>query len=250
MNQKLRILLVDDDRRIVSTLADILALPGYVTTGTFSAEEAIEKVKQVSFDCVLTDIKMPGMNGVELFQELHKHQPGLPVIFMTAYAADDLIRQGMEWGAVGVMNKPLDIHQLLGFLAALDNEHVVTVVDDDPAFCGTLADILERRGYHVAKVTDPHMDIDKMIESAQIVLLDMKLNEVSGYDVLKKIRVRHQELPVLLVTGFRQEMTAAIQKALELNVFTCLYKPLVIPELLQKLAEIQSARLKVLLKKG
>ena len=89
-----------------------------------------------------------------------------------------------------------------------------------------------------------------MIESAQIVLLDMKLNEVSGYDVLKKIRVRHQELPVLLVTGFRQEMTAAIQKALELNVFTCLYKPLVIPELLQKLAEIQSARLKVLLKKG
>jgi len=250
MNQKLRILIVDDDRRIVSTLADILALPGYVTSGTFSAEDAIEQVKRVSFDCVLTDIKMSGMNGVKLCQEVHKHQPGLPVIFMTAYADDELIRQGLECGVVGVMNKPLDIHQLLGFLAALDNEHVVTVVDDDPAFCETLVEILQRRGFHATKVTDPYMNIDKMVEAAQIVLLDLKLKDVSGYDVLKEIRVLHPDLPVLLVTGYRQEMASVIEKALELNVFTCLYKPLVIPELLQKLAEIQSARLKKLLKKG
>lgn len=248
MIQKLRILIVDDDRRMTSTLADILALQGYEITEAFSAAEAIEKVAQVSFDCVLTDIKMPGMNGVELFQELHKHQPGLPVMFMTAYAADELIHQGLESGAVGVLSKPLDIQQLLEFLAALDQEHIITVVDDDPAFCETLAEILERRGFRVAKVADPHLDIDKMILDTQIVLLDMKLNHVGGYELLKEICLHHPDLPVLLVTGYRQEMAVAIQKALELNAYACLYKPLVIPELLQKLAEIQSARLKELLK--
>jgi CheY-like chemotaxis protein len=249
MNQKLRILIVDDDRRMTSTLADILALQGYEITQAYSAPAAIEKVKQVSFDCVLTDIRMPGMDGVELFQELRKHQPGLPVVFMTAYAAEDIIRQGLESGAVGVLNKPVDIHQLLGFLAALDQEHIVTVVDDDPAFCQTLADILERRGFRVAKIIDPHMEVEKMIADAQIVLLDMKLNSISGYDLLREIRLRHANLPVLLVTGYRQEMSAAIEKALQFNTFACLYKPLVIPDLLQKLAEIRSARMKEFLKK-
>jgi two-component system response regulator HydG len=248
MIQKLRILIVDDDRRMTNTLADILSLQNYDTTEAISGEEAIEKASQVSFDCVLTDIKMPGMDGVELYQELRKLQPGLPVIFMTAFAADKLIEDGLKSGAVGVLNKPLDIHQLLGFLASLGQERIVTVVDDDPVFCETLAEILERRGFRTAKVIDPHTDVEKMIANSQVVLLDMKLNHIDGADVLKKIRLHHPELPVLLVTGYRQEMSAVIQQALELNAFACLYKPLVIPELLEKLATIQSARLKTLLK--
>jgi two-component system, NtrC family, response regulator HydG len=250
MNLKLHILVVDDDRRMTSTLADILALRGYETTEAYSGPEALGKIKETSFDCVLTDVKMPGMNGVELFEELRQTQPGLPVVLMTAYAADELIHRGLEGGAAGVLNKPLDIHQLLGFLAALGREHIVTVVDDDPAFCKTLGEILERRGFRVTLITNPYTEVDQMVVNTQIVLLDMKLNGFTGYDVLKEIRLRHPGLPVLLVTGYRQEMTTAVQQALEIDAFACLYKPLVIPELLQKLAEIRSARMKELLKKG
>jgi two-component system response regulator HydG len=250
MIKKLSVLIVDDDRRMTNTLSDILALQGYVTTEASSGAEAIEKVSQLSFDCVLSDIKMSGMDGLELFRELHKHQPGLPVVLMTAYAANELIQEGLKSGAVGVLNKPLDIHQLLGFLAALGQEQIVTVVDNDPDFCETLTEILERRGFRTGKVTDPHTEVEKMIVDAQVVLLDMKLNDIGGFEVLKEIRARHPDLPVLLVTGYRQEMAAAIQQALELNAYACLYKPLVIPELLEKLAEIQSARLNGVLKTG
>jgi two-component system response regulator HydG len=244
MNQKMQVLIVDDDQHMADTLADILALHDYDATKAFSAQEAIEKVKQVLFDCVLTDIRMPGMNGVELFHQLRQHQPGLPILFMTAFAANDLIQQGLESGAVGVLNKPLDIQHLLNFLTALAQEHIVTVVDNDPNFCSTLADILNRRGFRVAKVTNPHAGVNELIEKTQILILDMKLNSISGYDVLKEIRVQHPNLPVLLVTGFRQEMITAVQKALELDVYAVLYKPLVIPELVQKLVELRSARLK------
>jgi two-component system, NtrC family, response regulator HydG len=250
MNQKMQILVVDDDRGMGDTLADILAFHGYDVVKALSAPEAIEKVKQVLFDCVLTDIRMPGMNGVELFQQLRQHQPGLPILFMTAFAADDLIQLGLENGAVGVLNKPLDIQHLLGFLAALTQEHIITVVDDDPEFCDTLADILNRRGFRVSKVTDPHADVNELIEKTQIMILDMKLNTTNGYDVLKDIRVHYPNLPVLLVTGYRQEMIAAVQKAFDLDAYAVLYKPLVIPDLLQKLMELRSARLKEFLKKG
>jgi CheY-like chemotaxis protein len=244
MNQKMQILVVDDDLRMADTLADILALHDYDSVKASSAQEAIEKVKQVLFDCVITDIRMPGMNGVELFHQLRQHQPGLPILFMTAFAADDLIQQGLESGAVGVLNKPLDIHHLLRFLAALAQEHIITVVDDDPDFCSTLADILNRRGFRVAKVTNPQTEVVEMIQKTQIMILDMKLNTVNGCDVLKEIRVHYPNLPVLLVTGYRQEMITSIQKALELDAYAVLYKPLVIPDLLQKLVELRSARLK------
>jgi two-component system response regulator HydG len=250
MNYKLRILIVDDDQRMASTLADILELKGYETTRAHSGAEALEKIKAAVFDCTLTDVRMPGMNGVELFQELRKQQPGVPVVLMTAYSTDELIRQGLEGGAAGVLDKPLDIHQLLGFLGALSREHIVMVVDDDPAFCKTLGAILERRGFRVTKIIDPHVDVDQMIADAQIILLDMNLNDITGYDVLKEIRLRHPTLPVLLVTGYRQEMSAAVQQALEFNAYACLYKPLVIPELLETLAKIKSARMKELLKAG
>jgi CheY-like chemotaxis protein len=246
MKTRLNILIVDDDRRMTGTLADILEIQGYQTTQVNTGQEALERIRSASFDCALTDVKMPGMDGVELIRELRKLQPGLPIVLMTAYAADEMLQRGLEEGAVGVLNKPLDMHQVLGFLAALSREQLITIVDDDPDFCATLADILERRGFRVDKVNDPHLDVDKMVGSTQILLLDMKLNAINGFDLLKTVHARYPDLPVLLVTGYRQEMTGAIQNALEISAYTCLYKPLVLSELLGKLSEIQAVRWKAL----
>jgi CheY-like chemotaxis protein len=248
MDQNLHILLVDDDRRITRTLSDILNVSGYETTEASSGPDALEKARTMKFDCVISDIKMPEMDGVELHRRLREIQPGLPVILMTAYAADILTHQGLSDGVVGVLDKPLDINQLLGFLTSLAKNHTITIVDDDPAFCKTLDDILYKRGFRVAQITNPHMDMDPIISESQVILLDMKLNSINGLDVLKDIRARYPALPVLMVTGYRQEMAAVIQGALDINAFTCLYKPLEIPQLLQMLAEIQVENLRGLLK--
>jgi two-component system response regulator (stage 0 sporulation protein F) len=80
-------------------------------------------------------------------------------------------------------------------------------------------------------------------------MLDMKLNGISGVDVLKQIRQRYPLLPVLMVTAYRQEMTAAIQAALAIHAFTCLYKPLEIPALLETLSALQLKRLRKVIKK-
>jgi DNA-binding NtrC family response regulator len=164
---------------------------------------------------------------------------------MTAYAADDLIQQGMEAGIVGVLEKPINIVQMLGFFSTLaKNNRTLAIVDDDPAFCATLRDILRKRGYSVELITDPHADLEKMTTEAQVVLLDLKLNSTNGMDVLKKIRDHSPELPVLLVTAFREEMAETIKLAMETSAFTCLYKPLEITEVVRLLEQIQLTRLR------
>jgi len=248
MNPKLRILIVDDDLRMTRTLADIFSLAGHTAVEASSGVSALAKLGTQAFDCVLTDVRMPGMNGVEFHRQLRQSHPGLPVILMTAYAADEIIRQGLEEGVVGVFDKPLDMNLLLGFFASLAKNRTIVIVDDDPTFCKTLAGILQQRGFNVAQITDPHTDVESMGSDTQVILLDMKFNGTNGLEVLKEIRARYPALPVVMVTGYRQEMEAAIKSAMEINAYACLYKPLEIPGLLQMLSQIQLKRLRDVIK--
>jgi DNA-binding NtrC family response regulator len=111
-------------------------------------------------------------------------------------------------------------------------------VDDDPQFCKTLGDILETRGFTVTQVTDPQGALERIGAEGQVVLLDMKLDTVSSLTILQEIRNRYPDLPVVLVTGYREEMASAITAALKISAYTCLYKPLRVEELLKTLAEI------------
>jgi two-component system, NtrC family, response regulator HydG len=244
MKNRLSILIVDDDKRMTSTLADILTVAGYNTEQAGSAQIALEKVNQEDFDCILTDFRMPGMDGVAFHKLLHKEKPGLPVVLMTAFAADEIIQRGLDEGVVGVLNKPLDISQMLGFFAALAEHQTIAIVDDDSAFCKTLGEILNKRGFSTEIETNPHANMNLLVSDAQVVMLDMKLNSVSGLDILKGIRRGYPELPVLLITGYRAEMEESIRIAMENSAFTCLYKPLEINDLLLLLEDFQLKRLR------
>jgi CheY-like chemotaxis protein len=132
MNNPLHILIVDDDPMMAKTLADILRLIGYDVEIAHSGTEALEKIEQASpdnehsslplFDCVISDIKMPEMNGVELCHYIKQRIPYLPVLLMTAYSEDNLIRKGMDEGVVDVLTKPFNIDKLLVFLDHLEEK--------------------------------------------------------------------------------------------------------------------------------
>ncbi|MFH1124033.1 MAG: response regulator [Pseudomonadota bacterium] len=118
----IKILIVDDDQRMTRTLKDILTVKGYEADVARSGNEAIEKMAETHFDCLLSDIKMHGINGVELFRATKKSRPDLPVVLMTAYAHDELVKDVLEEGILAVLTKPLDINALLSFFAALRKE--------------------------------------------------------------------------------------------------------------------------------
>lgn len=232
---------------MAKTLTEVLNVKGYEAEAVHSGQEALEKVKETTFDCALSDIKMPDVNGVELYRAIKEEQPDLPVVLMTAYSSDSLIEEGLEEGAIAVLSKPLELGHLLSFFSFLRKEQSVTIVDDDPKFCKTLGDILRARSFAVSQIKDPHGVVEQL-EMNEVLLLDMKLNSISGLDVLKQVRKKYPNLPVILVTGYREKMGERIEKALELGAYTCLYKPLDLEKLFQLLTEIRHGELRQFLK--
>jgi CheY-like chemotaxis protein len=84
MSDKFNILIVDNDKKVAKTLKDILNIKGYEADVAYGDAEALAKVTETHFDCILSDIKMPKSNGVELHRAVQKTHPDLPVVLMTA----------------------------------------------------------------------------------------------------------------------------------------------------------------------
>jgi CheY-like chemotaxis protein len=118
MSETIRILVVDDNPAMADTLADILEVKGFTVHAAASGAEALKILREQPVDILLTDVKMPGMNGLELYRETRILYPRLITIFMTAYAADELIQQGMAEGVKTVLTKPVDINFLLLLFSA------------------------------------------------------------------------------------------------------------------------------------
>jgi len=118
MSETLTILVVDDNPSMAKILADILDVKGFEVYAAYSGAEALEILRNHPVEIMLTDVKMPDMNGVTLYRETRKTHPNLTTFLMTAYAADDIIQQGMADGIKTVLNKPVDIDLLLSLFSA------------------------------------------------------------------------------------------------------------------------------------
>jgi DNA-binding response OmpR family regulator len=123
MNHALNVLIVDDDPMMAKTLSDILRFKGYATRTARSGQEALEQCSRCAFDCVISDVKMPGMNGVDLCRRLKRSTPEMVVVLMTAYSEDELVHKGRTEGAADVLTKPIRIDEMLAFLHTLEEPY-------------------------------------------------------------------------------------------------------------------------------
>jgi signal transduction histidine kinase/CheY-like chemotaxis protein len=106
------ILVVDDEQIVLNLVEDTLTDEGYSVTTTSSPREAIELVKHQPFDFILTDIRMPEMNGIDMVQEIHDIVPAIGVIFMTGYANLDSAKQAIKEGAYDYILKPFELSEI------------------------------------------------------------------------------------------------------------------------------------------
>jgi len=102
------VLIVDDEKNYLVVLEDLLTEEGYEVLTASSGREALELIREVPIQTVLTDIKMPEMNGVELMEEIRNLDSGLPIILMTAYAEVNQAVEAMKKGALDHIQKPFD----------------------------------------------------------------------------------------------------------------------------------------------
>jgi two-component system, response regulator, stage 0 sporulation protein F len=107
-----KVLVVDDQYGIRVLLFEVFGKEGYQTFQAANGKQALEIVANESPDLVILDMKIPGMDGLEILKEIKKVNQTIKVIMMTAYGELDMIKEATELGAVSHFTKPFDIDEL------------------------------------------------------------------------------------------------------------------------------------------
>lgn len=106
------ILIVDDEKNIRLALSMALEQLNVPVETAASGEEALEKVAQAEYELMLLDLRMPGVDGMEVLRQVSQRLPELKVIIITAYGSIDLAVEAMKLGAVDFLQKPFDVSQV------------------------------------------------------------------------------------------------------------------------------------------
>jgi excisionase family DNA binding protein len=112
------ILVVDDDEEICSLFKDALVESGFTVTTVNSSSKGLELIKDQDYSLIFLDLKMPEMDGAELFKRIKEVKPNLPVTIITGYPDSDLMLRALTYGPLGIMNKPFSGSDIL---AAVNN---------------------------------------------------------------------------------------------------------------------------------
>jgi DNA-binding NtrC family response regulator len=112
MKKKKRILIVDDEKNIRLTLSEALSAIGLEPDTAINGEEALLKLKEKDFNLILLDLKMPGIEGMEVLRKVSSIRPDIRIIIITAHGTIDSAVEAMKLGAVDFIQKPFTVEEI------------------------------------------------------------------------------------------------------------------------------------------
>lgn len=240
MNQ-LKVLVIEDDDVTRNELAELLTKEEYEVVVAADGNKGREFFETESPDIVITDLRMPGPNGLELIQIIHQERPFLPVILVTAYGETEIAIQAVRLGAFDYIKKPIDLEDL--FLAlgrakeviaknqAFEEFPSILIAEDDTVSRKSLADVLIKEDLQVIQAVDGIEALEAFVNNkVDIILLDIKMPRLDGLETLKRMRQLNDDFEAIILTGYGDEMTAI--EALRQGAMSFVRKPIDLDEVL------------------
>ncbi len=129
MDTPKKLLVIDDEPAIREGVRRILESESFKVETFASGHSALERIRQESFDLVITDLKMPGISGMDVLKSIKEIQPDLPVIFITGYSSVDSAVEVMKLGAVDYIAKPFTPEEMLNTIRLALEQRVVDLED-------------------------------------------------------------------------------------------------------------------------
>jgi len=204
-----RVLIVDDNHELAENIAELLADEGYETTVAFSSEQALTLAKAEKYELVLADIRMPGMNGVELIEVLGKLNPEATFVLMTAYTSDQMLTKAMRSGVEAILPKPLAVERLLEIMPRRVDASLL-LVEDDPTLVRVFSEMLENRGYSVRTAmtfASARTEINTRLPDAAVI--DVCLPDGNGAELAYEL-CTNAGIPVVMITGYDHDGVAEL----------------------------------------
>ena len=200
-NNKLHILVVDDDDRIRSLLKDYLSENNYIVSTAENANEAKKKINYLKFDIIILDVMMPGQNGYDLTQEIKKRIK-VPIILLTAKGEVENRIKGLELGADDYIGKPFEPKELLLRIKNVIKSNIKIDLEAKHQIGKAKIDL--------NKMTINLKEIDKKINNSEKkVLIEMLSNPGKTYsreDIGKISGITQERSIDVMITRLRQKI--------------------------------------------
>ncbi len=197
-------LIVDDNRAMAENLAEIIRDRGDAAVVAGSGPEALTLVGAGIFDAIITDMRMPVMDGAQLVQEVRKADPAMPAIVITAFAKDDGIQAAQRESPLAVLPKPVPMPQLLHLLDVAKRGGRIVLVEDDPVLSENLTEVLQERGFSVAQIRS-YEDIARLPPDRPLLaIVDLRVPGAPDGAALRSVADRYPGLPILVSTAYRE----------------------------------------------
>jgi DNA-binding NtrC family response regulator len=236
-----RILLVDDEGSLRLTLAANLELEGFEVIEADSGERALELLQAGPFDAMLSDIRMPGISGAELFQRARQLHPDMPVLLMTAFALEEVVRGALRDGIFAVVPKPFDVEHVARVVLRAVRRPAVLLIDDREDEAQSMAEALRALGLRAEVAPNGTSALQQLRSSPiDVCVVDLVMPEMSGAVLVGKLRTAHPDVAAIVLSGYA--VPDMMNRAAADGAFACLKKPILPQELAQVVAEARGRR--------
>ncbi len=236
-------MIVDDEPLVREPISEILRMNGFHVDEAEDGNKALKKFKKKDYDLVITDVLMPGMNGIELIKNIHEQSPATEAIVFSAHGTEATKEKLERMGVFGYLDKPVRQNQLVPVVQnALSsnrllrlgfdkneprvefNRERVLVVDDDPAIIEIISEVLSDEGYKVTSVRNGQEALEmSLINDYDLIILDINMPKMDGIETVKTIREQDPFTFILIISGEAENND--IRMALESGADKFLPKP-------------------------
>ena len=201
-----KVLVVDDDPNLTDLLVDTLSAIGYEPYEASSAHAALDVLRKVRIDLVISDINMPEMSGIELLQEIKKINRRLPVMLITGIGSDGIRDQAYSKGADGFLAKPFRIgtmeSEIGNMLQSLRKRRIV-VIDDNEEFLSSLCQRLAEQDNEVNSFTTVKGASEYLANNpVDLIITDLKMPDGDGLSLVNQLHTRFPNLPVVMISAY------------------------------------------------
>jgi DNA-binding NtrC family response regulator len=258
---KARILMVDDEDEFLEASSQALDRRGFEVHIARDGGSALMMVERQDFEAVILDVKMPGLDGIEVFHQIKKIHPDLPVIILTGHGSISQAFETSREGIADYLAKPIDINVLAGRVkqvieqsrerlravddygsgaASLDLIHLL-IIDDETELTDSLKRIFERRNMEVYTAASGQKGLGILEEKpVDVVILDIKMPGMDGMEVLELIKRDYPNVQVIILTGHPSVETAL--KGVKLGASEYLTKPAEVEEFVSTVRRVYDKR--------
>ncbi|MBW1786179.1 MAG: response regulator [Deltaproteobacteria bacterium] len=225
---KIKILLVDDEKEFVESLSERLALRDLKADVAYDGEQALEALKKEEPDMMILDLRMPGIDGTEVLRRVKKEHPNVEVVILTGHGTDKDEKEAMRLGATAYLKKPIDIDQLVG--AVRKEKLKVLLVDDEKEFVESLSERLALRNLEAEVAHDGEEALKAVKEGKpDVMVLDLRMPGINGIEVLRRVKKENPDMAVVILTGHGTDKDE--KEAMRLGATAYLKKPVDVDQL-------------------